>query len=164
IAPDNNFGLRPNFGAKPGERLSIFFGAAPGQKNPGARNFPGQLSKHRSQFIRRGQTKICRWQFSLVEDSQIRTAALDQDPGCLGAASFDAEDFFAAVHCRSFTRLYHGSWLKTRPKPPSESSSSGANLEGTIAVITRKPLRQSATANTIGSTKSSQTWKPNIPN
>src|SRR6266436_1742284 len=110
IASHNNLRLWPNLGAQTGEYFSIFVGAAPGQENSSPRDFPGQLAKHRAQFIRRGQAKI-RWRkLPLMQNPQIGSSPLHQDPGSFGPAAFDAEDFFAAVHCRSLACLYHALW------------------------------------------------------
>src|SRR5206468_7858208 len=163
ITADHNFRLRPNLGAKPGERLSIFLGATTGQENSGTIDFFRQLIKHRAQLIRCGEAKVGWGQLPLVQNTKLILRALDQNPRRLGPTALDAQDFFAAVHCRSLPCLYHASWPKTRLKRRSESHSSETRLRSTIVVITKKPRRRSAIANTTGFTKSLLIWKRNFP-
>src|ERR1700693_2030318 len=126
--------------------MSIFFRAAAGKKNSGPHDFFWQLAKHHAQVAGCGQAKIGRRQLALIQTALVRCSAFDQNPGGFGPASFDAEDFFAAVHCRSFGCLYHASWPKTRLKPQVASGSSGAKSKSTTAVLMRKRLRQSEIA------------------
>src|SRR5260370_619580 len=92
-----------------------------------------------------------------------RQPALDENPARLSPAALHAQDFFAAVHCRSLPCLYHASWPKTRLKRRSESHNSETRLGSTIDVITKKLRRRSAIANTTGFTKSLSIWKRNFP-
>src|SRR5207248_8378985 len=164
IASNHNFCLWPNFNAKARERLSIFFGAAAGKENSSTRDFFRQLIKHRAQLIWRSETKIGRRQFPLVQNAELILRALDQDPRRLGPAAFNAQDFFAAVHCRSLPCLYHGSWPKTRRKRRSESDSSETRLSSTTVATTKKPRQRLAIANTIGFIKNWSIWKRNFQN
>src|SRR5207253_9433236 len=147
IAPAHNFRLRPNFGAKPGERLSISFGATTGQEKSDTIDFFRQLIKHRAQLIRGGEAKVRRRQLPLVQNAELILRSLDQNPRCLGPAALHAQDFFASVHCRSLPCLYHASWPKTRLKRRSESHNSETRLGSTIDVITKKLDRKSTRLN-----------------
>ena len=80
IAADHNFRLRPNLGAEPRERLSIFLSATTGQENSGTIDFFRQLTNHRAQLIRRGEAKVRRREFSLIQSAQFALPALDQNP------------------------------------------------------------------------------------
>src|SRR5205085_6368230 len=163
IASDDNFRIRPNLCAKAREQLSIALSSAAGEKNSGAPDLLRQFAKDRAQFIRFREPKIRRRQFPLIQNAQVVRTALSQDPRGLGPAAFHAEDFFAAVHCRSLPSLYHALWPKTRLKRRSEWPSCGGRLASMTAAITRKPRRQSATANTTGFIKSLSILRASFP-
>src|SRR4029077_4571042 len=98
------------------ERLSIFFRPAARQKNAGGGNFFRQFAKNRAQFPGRGEAKVRRRGFSLVQNAQLIAGPLAQTPRRLGPPPLNPRDFFAAVHCRSLPCFYHASWPKTRLK------------------------------------------------
>src|ERR1700722_2110557 len=129
------------------------------EKNSGAIYLFGQLGQNRPQSFATGQAKV-RWrQFPLVENFEIFFLPLDQNPGGLGAASLKSQDFFLAVHCRSFCCLYHGSWQKTRGKPQNELKTCGGRFRSTIGDIIRRPRQPSPIATTTGFMRSWSTWK-----
>ena len=104
IAARNDLGVRPDLEADSPERVTVFRCAATGKKNSSSIDLRRQFGKDRAQTIGRGEPKIRRWQFSVLENAKFPTGitgpgySFDQRPGGFRAAAFYPEDALTGFH------------------------------------------------------------------
>src|SRR6516162_5986344 len=106
IAARHDFRVRPDLEADSPQRATVFRCAATGKENSSAIDSLRQFGKDRTQTFGRGETKIRRVQFSVLENAKFATGitprlrgySFDKRPGGLRAAAFHPEDALTGFH------------------------------------------------------------------
>jgi hypothetical protein len=100
VAARDDFGVWPDLETDLFEQAAIFICGATGKKDSRAIDLLWQFSENRAQTLRRGEPKIRRRQFSVVNDAKFRAGRIGyyEHPGCFCTAAFDAEDALTGFH------------------------------------------------------------------